>query len=88
MNTLSLIQAACQAFATRLNTNLAPYRLDVAVASVAIVVPPTPSLNTTRRSTALGHTDASMTRRYLRDRGVKVVQGPSIVHVQNKRAKS
>lgn len=36
----------------------------------------------------LGHTDASMTRRYLRDRGVKVVQGPSIGHVQNKRAKS
>lgn len=36
----------------------------------------------------LGHRDASMTRRYLRDRGVTIVQGPSIGHVQNKRAKS
>lgn len=36
----------------------------------------------------LGHKDASMTRRYLRDRGVKVVQGPSIGQSKKKQATS
>ena len=36
----------------------------------------------------LGHKDASMTRRYLRDRTVKVVQGPSIGQSKKKRATS
>jgi integrase len=31
----------------------------------------------------LGHTDAKMTRRYLRDREIPVVEGPSFGHVQN-----